>query len=253
MDAGPANAPGAPGAPGVASALPPPPCYYTAYTSEVLAALKQESSSDAPLSVQLNSLRPPSPPSPELSKYRSFGLLWDTRQVLHPLAAHGVRDLVSTGQYDDATSDALAQSAASSASTPTDLKNLTRSLLVKYVELLGVLGISPESFPPVVEDMRTILLNIHHLLNLYRPHQARESLILLMEDNLDRKRIQTEKVKQACSSMRALLASMPVDVQQPESEMIQDISTSATDEPAENSENLDKQADLSAWQALAPK
>lgn len=39
-----------------------------------------------------------------------------------------------------------------------------------------------------------MFINFHHLLNEYRPHQARESLILMMRDQLDRTNAETEGI-----------------------------------------------------------
>lgn len=58
---------------------------------------------------------------------------------------------------------------------------------------MGILSVSPEEFEPKVADMRNLFINAHHLLNLYRPHQARESLIMMMEEQLARSR---EEIKQ---------------------------------------------------------
>ncbi|CAO3607747.1 unnamed protein product [Cunninghamella echinulata] len=37
---------------------------------------------------------------------------------------------------------------------------------------------------------------MHHILNEYRPHQARETLRLLMEEQLERKKKQTAEIQQ---------------------------------------------------------
>jgi mediator of RNA polymerase II transcription subunit 7 len=37
---------------------------------------------------------------------------------------------------------------------------------------------------------------MHHILNAYRPHQARETLRLLMEDQIAKKRQQTQEIRE---------------------------------------------------------
>lgn len=58
---------------------------------------------------------------------------------------------------------------------------------------MGTLSVSPEQFESKVQDLRNLFINAHHLLNLYRPHQARESLIMMMEEQLNHSR---EEIKQ---------------------------------------------------------
>lgn len=36
---------------------------------------------------------------------------------------------------------------------------------------------------------------MHHILNAYRPHQARETLRLLMEDQIEKKRQRAEELR----------------------------------------------------------
>ena len=38
-----------------------------------------------------------------------------------------------------------------------------------------------------IHDINLILININHLLNTYRPHQSRESLIMLLKNQIDYK------------------------------------------------------------------
>lgn len=64
------------------------------------------------------------------------------------------------------------------------LLKISKSLLLNFLEFVGILSESPEQFESKVEDMRNLFINAHHLLNLYRPHQARESLIMMMEEQL---------------------------------------------------------------------
>lgn len=42
-------------------------------------------------------------------------------------------------------------------------------------------------------DLQTILFNMHHLINKYRPHQARETLCLLLEQQLATMNRETEQ------------------------------------------------------------
>lgn len=46
-------------------------------------------------------------------------------------------------------------------------------------------------------DIQTILFNMHYLINQYRPHQARETLILQMEEQLERVRRETDENREA--------------------------------------------------------
>ncbi|KAK7207964.1 MED7 protein-domain-containing protein [Myxozyma melibiosi] len=211
----------------LSSAFPPPPAAYTSFTT--------------------GSPRPQPPPLPG-PRYRSFGLTWNTNDALPPLAAAGIKELFTTSA--DASDPAYRVS---------ELSTLTRSLLIKYLELLGVMSTAPELFPPLVEDVRTILLNMHHLLNEYRPHQARESLILMMEEQLDRKRAQTEATKLACDRMELLLSSLTApsptdensDTTAPDPLKDHQIDSAALAVHSESPAASARRADLRIWAALS--
>lgn len=49
---------------------------------------------------------------------------------------------------------------------------------------------------------------MHHLINEYRPHQARETLCLRMEEQLEKIRKETEENKKAVVKVEAMLAGL---------------------------------------------
>lgn len=77
------------------------------------------------------------------------------------------------------------------------------------------MSINPEGYAEKIQDIRKLFINFHHLLNEYRPHQARESLILLMEDRLERSRSETEGIRRMKAKVEEVLSNLgqsdPVD------------------------------------------
>ncbi len=64
-----------------------------------------------------------------------------------------------------------------------ELKKLNHSLLINFFELLDILTNEPTS--PKREkklgEITVLFINMHHLINELRPHQARETLRVMME------------------------------------------------------------------------
>lgn len=85
------------------------------------------------------------------------------------------------------------------------LQSLTRAVLLNFLELIGTLSVDPSHGKDKVEHIQTLFLNLHDLINRYRPHQARESLIMTMEDQLDKIRAQVKSVNQARDRMQKVL------------------------------------------------
>ncbi|KAI8973350.1 mediator complex, subunit Med7 [Mycotypha africana] len=173
----------------IRSAWPDPPNYYKRYTNENLKLLKQAKKTghfpEDPLppphpslsEFPIKSLEPPLPPTDE---YTVFDQKWQIENKLPTLDELGVNQLYSKEESIDRVQE---------------LKKLNRSLIVQFLELLDVLVKNPEEFGKHIENISTIFINMHHILNAYRPHQARETLRLLMEHQLAKKRQQTADLK----------------------------------------------------------
>lgn len=67
---------------------------------------------------------------------------------------------------------------------------------------------NPEQYAEKVQDLRTLFINFHHLLNEYRPHQARESLIMMMEDQLERSKRETEGIEEIKGKVEGILKGL---------------------------------------------
>ena len=89
-----------------------------------------------------------------------------------------------------------------------ELKKLAKSLLLNFLELAGTLSRSPAGAAAKTQDLRTLFINVHHILNEYRPHQARESAIELMQDHLDRTRAETVAIRTQVDKARSVLEGL---------------------------------------------
>ncbi|KAJ5133117.1 hypothetical protein N7526_004482 [Penicillium atrosanguineum] len=94
------------------------------------------------------------------------------------------------------------------------LLKISKSLLLNFLEFVGVLSVSPEQFESKVEDMRNLFINAHHLLNLYRPHQARESLIMMMEEQLHRTKDEIEQMDKVKADIESVLDQLEAEGRQ---------------------------------------
>lgn len=79
---------------------------------------------------------------------------------------------------------------------------------MNYLELVGIMGIVPEQFDEKVHHLRIHLINMHQLINEYRPHQARETLILMMEEQLKGLKRETEENRQARRKVDEMLSGL---------------------------------------------
>jgi len=142
----------------------------------------------------------PGPPPPLTDSYSMFGNVFTTEDcIVNSLESQGVRRLYSAKDVD----------------RKKELKKLNHSVLVNFLDLLDFLIKSPDSEKRVekIGDLNLLFIHMHHLINEFRPHQARETLRVMLHVQ-KRKRLQLaekfhghlEKVQE---TIQEALAALP--------------------------------------------
>ena len=76
---------------------------------------------------------------------------------------------------------------------------------------MGTLSVNPEHYGRKIEDLRTLFINMHHLINEYRPHQARETLIVMMEEQVERCRGEVNGFREMREKVEGILEGLRRD------------------------------------------
>ncbi|EKD13959.1 uncharacterized protein L3040_005430 [Drepanopeziza brunnea f. sp. 'multigermtubi'] len=206
----------------LATAFPSPPPFWTSFTPsniEQIASLRaaalssaQAKASDASpklplrlldLPAELRNLQPPEPPAD--GHYRCFGDQFWLDAPLPTLQELSIDQLYTPPASPSPSSSSITKPHHDRAFT---LKRLAKSLLLNFLELVGIMAINPEHYVEKVDDLKTLFVNFHHLLNEYRPHQARESLILMMREQLERSRAETRGIREMKERVEGVLEGL---------------------------------------------
>lgn len=145
------------------------------------------------LPTELRYLIPPPPPTDD--KYRSFG-----QDVNIHAQPPSLKDLDIEQLYPDDPRIRL--------NPQPQLIALARSLLTTFLSLVGVLSENPELYESRVNDLKKLVANMHDLINGYRPHQARETVILMMEEKVEKMRAEIKAIDESRERVQGLLRSM---------------------------------------------
>ncbi|CAH0051244.1 unnamed protein product [Clonostachys solani] len=246
------------------STFPNPPSFWQDFTPENLTRIEQLRKSfaeanptrDVPIRLSdipdsLINLQPPA--EPKDGKWRVFGEPLSLDDKLQTLEEGGITNLAPTHpsrQGDNATPSSLDRRDVPRADHALELKRLIKSLLLNFLELAGTLSINPGDGLAKAEDLNTLLFNIHHALNEYRPHQARESAAELMQEHLDRTRRETTAVRSQVEKARRVLeglGSLTIPA-----EAVRGAAAAAGEDAAQVAEELkalDKRRDAELWAA----
>ncbi|OJD31441.1 rna polymerase ii mediator complex protein [Diplodia corticola] len=228
----------------LSATFPAPPPFWKQFTSDNRARLKELQQQNAAdegaalppripdIPVELRYLQPPEPPAN--GKYRSFGDPYDINTALTSLRNMGVEQLYPSPpsspsspsqqqqhhqqQADRDSSDPTTTTTTRQQPQPIQsqwtldrasyIKKMAQSLLLNYLELAGLLAQDPARWQDKYEHMQTLLFNAHHLINEYRPHQARASLIAMLEEQLARRREEVDGVRRMGERIEGVLAGL---------------------------------------------
>lgn len=196
----------------MAAPFPAPPPFYKHFTQRNTAQLRQlqkdaglpaHRDRDAPpnpeqtnvlsLPPELRYLIPPLPPTS--NKFTTFGITHDLNAASPTLA-----DLEIEQLYPSYPSVRLNPQA--------HLISLARSQLTTFLALVGAMSQDAEQWPPFTSDLETITFNMHDLINQYRPHQARETLIEGMRERVERMRAEIGRIWEAKEKVAELLKGL---------------------------------------------
>ncbi len=203
----------------VSSLYPPPPPYVRFFTDENIEKVKKlkedgETEQEISKMKDLKFLIPPTKPGK--STYRSFGDVWPFEDRFITLKESGVTQLFKGNENENQENEEVF-----TVERIKELKKLTMSLLLNFLELVGLLSKNPQYAFNKINNIQIILINLHHLLNSYRLHQSRESLILRIEEKIRKDQETIDKIERTCENVEAkinmLISSGELQSERPQS------------------------------------
>lgn len=179
----------------ISSLYPPPPPYYKYFTEENVVKFNECKLKNEEITGELKLQEPPVVPTG--NQYRGYGSVWALTNTLPSLEELGWRQLYSDEDETITSKDRI-----------DELHKLLDSLLLNFLELIGLVAVQPGRFQAKVDDLKLILINMNHLLNTYRPHQTRESLIMLLKQQIDEKRGEIEEIEKVTTEVKAKIRQL---------------------------------------------
>ncbi|RLN64018.1 hypothetical protein BBJ29_002396 [Phytophthora kernoviae] len=161
-------------APEIVSEFPAPPKFFVLYADGVASG--------------------PSPPEPMEPTYHMFGSPYSTQDVVPDLLPQPDKKLYAPAE--DAEGD------ASVVDYKAQMKKINLSLLANFVELVDVLIKKPAMFNEKLDDVELLFLNMHNLINAFRPHQARETVIQMLKTQVQERRDAARDIRRTIDESR---------------------------------------------------
>ncbi|CAH0479230.1 unnamed protein product [Peronospora belbahrii] len=157
--------------PEIVAEFPAPPNYFVLYTEGVEYG--------------------PEPPQPMKPMYHMFGSPYSTQDVVPDLLQPGKKLYASEGNNENVSVDYKAQ-----------MKKINHSLLANFVELVDILIKKPSMFNEKLDEVEQLFLNMHNLINAFRPHQARETVIQMLKTQIQERRNAVRDIRRTIDESR---------------------------------------------------
>ena len=189
------------------------------------------------LPAELRYLIPPPPPAD--NQWRTFG-------VTHQF------DAPEQSLEDDGTEQLYPDSDEVKQSPQPYLIALARSMLTTFLALTGILSENPELYEEQVTNLKTLVQNMHSLINQYRPHQARETLILMMEERVEKLRAEVKAIGEAGEKVDVMMRQLKeigTEAAQGGQEVKKSVQAQKAQDEARAEENR-KKSQRAAWSML---
>ncbi|DAZ98647.1 TPA: hypothetical protein N0F65_000842 [Lagenidium giganteum] len=170
-------------APEIVSAFPKPPAFFVLYKDGVDSG--------------------PPPPDTMHPTYHMFGTPYSTEDMVPDLLQTDDRKLYLKGGDD-------AKEAEDSRSG--DGCRMNRSLLANFVELVDILMKNPSMFNDKLNDIELLFLNMHNLINAFRPHQARETIIEMLKEQIRERKEAVQDIRRTIDESRKAVEATHADL-----------------------------------------
>lgn len=184
----------------ITSAYPAPPAHYKLFTSENIDRLQEhfESDGQAPLSA-FNTLDPTNGPLPDINSVPK-----DLQGLIPPpLPDNGAYRTFNTVHYVNTTP----ASELPTAPSQEQLVQVLRQILLKFLHITHLLSLDPSMkfYVPAWTELERLFKEMHTGINAWRPHQAREMLIQMMEEQIHTIRAESERCRQSVQKAREVV------------------------------------------------
>lgn len=129
------------------------------------------------------------------------------------------------------------------------LNRFNRSIIIEFISLLGIIALDPKSEhkDKKLKHILTLVCNMHALINEYRPHQARETLIRIMEEQVGRKKAEVQGIRDMHGKVEAVLEGFGKAVN---GETGQEREAVKCEDEVWTEENKKREIQRGAWDAL---